>query len=156
MAKSRDLNIFPKESSSPPFLIKDLLNPPFVEESFLSFGGPGGQNVNKVACGVQLRFFPILAKLPPLVHEKLNKLAGQRLNHDGSMLIKADRFRSLARNRADARARLCALLEEAFAPPPKARRKTRPTKASIERRLVQKTNRANIKKQRGRYNPFQD
>jgi ribosome-associated protein len=116
-----------------------------IDETFVRASGPGGQNVNKVSSAVQLRFDARGSRsLPNDVAIRLQRLAGSRLTNDGVIIIMADRFRDQARNRADARERLVALILEA-ATPPKPRRPTKPTKASKERRLEGKKKRSGIK-----------
>ena len=110
--------------------------------------GPGGQNVNKVATAVQLRFDA--AHSPALsesVRTRLAKLAGQRMTDEGVLLIDARSTRSQARNREAAVEQLIDLLRQASVPP-KYRRKTRPTKASKQKRLESKAQRSRTKQMR--------
>lgn len=122
--------------------------PDEIYYDFVRSSGPGGQNVNKVATAVQLRFDARNSKiLEPEVRERLYRLAGTRVNSAGEIIIIARRFRSQQRNREDALLRLMNLIEKAGIPP-KVRRKSRPTKASKARRLDAKKRRSGIKKLR--------
>lgn len=120
-----------------------------VAESFVRSAGPGGQNVNKLATAVQLRFDVRRSpSLPPDVRARLERLAGRRLTTEGVLVITAQRHRTQERNREDARERLIELIRRA-AVPPVPRRPTKPTHASRKRRLESKQRRSKIKRLRG-------
>jgi ribosome-associated protein len=119
-----------------------------LDESFIRSSGPGGQNVNKLATAVQLRFDARRSpSLSDAVRTRLERLAGKRLTRDGVIVITAQQHRTRERNREDARERLFELIRQA-AVVPKKRRPTRPTKASRERRIEGKKRRASIKRMR--------
>jgi len=123
-----------------------------IEERFIRSPGPGGQKVNKTETGVQLRFNARqCTALSHTVFARLRALAGRRMTVDGIVVISATRFRTQEQNRRDAMARLAELIGKA-AQPPKRRRETKPTKASVKRRLEAKKRRSNMKKGRAGWN----
>jgi len=127
-----------------------LIDEAELVESFVRSSGPGGQNVNKVASAVELRFDARRApSLPDDIAAKLIKLAGARATQDGVIVIFAQRFSSQPRNREDARERLAALLLKAQERE-KPRKRTRPTLASKTRRLDEKSRRGAVKALRGK------
>jgi len=119
-------------------------------EKFVRAAGPGGQNVNKVASAVELRFDVAGSRvLPEPLRERLLARRDRRLTDEGVLVIQANRFRDQSKNRDDARARLADIVRAAQVVP-KRRVATRPTRASKERRIEAKKSRASVKRNRGR------
>ncbi len=131
-----------------PVTAKITLDEREIAEFFVRASGPGGQNVNKVASAVQLRFDARRSpSLPEDVRGRLERLAGSRLTRDGVIVITAQRHRAQARNREDALARLLDLIRRAAQPPLK-RRATKPPASARERRIESKKQRARTKRLR--------
>ena len=130
---------------TPTLLIEDAE----LEERFVRASGPGGQNVNKVATAVELRFNAAASpSIAPDVFARLRTIAGSRMTDDGVLVIDARRHRTQAQNREDARERLVELLRQALVKP-RRRRKTRPTRSSVEQRIQSKRRRSDVKRRRG-------
>ena len=127
-----------------------LIDEKEIEERFIRASGPGGQNVNKVASAVQLRFDATRSRaLGDSVRARLLKLAGARATKEGVIIIEASRFRDQARNRADARERLAALIEKASTPP-KRRVATKTPISQKRKRMEDKGRRSEVKRGRAR------
>ncbi len=124
-----------------------------IEIKAIRASGPGGQNVNKVSTAIQLRFNIPASSLSFECKERLMSLRDRRITKDGTLVIKAQRFRHRERNLEDALEQLKTFIKKGLIPPPPERRPTRPSPASRRRRLEEKRKRSRVKKLRGRILP---
>jgi ribosome-associated protein len=139
------LNLLPVVEMRPRFVVP----PEEVDMTAIRAQGAGGQNVNKVSCAVHLRFDIAASSLPEAIRERLLKLGDQRISSEGVVVIKAQEFRSLEKNRAEALRRLHELIDS-VAVLPKKRRPTKPSKTAVAKRLDGKSRRATVKAGRGK------